>query len=168
MSFIRGLGASKASLRLQGKNLEAFVKTQVEIVGRKGELEAKSRAAKDLGDVAQKMSYESTRNGFGARLSSNSDHGVVSEFGSGGKVDIPKGYESMAKKAGQAMKKGKWKDFIENIEDWAVRKGMDKSAAYPIAMSIYKNGVKATPALIPSAKNAYQDLVRRLRKRFKK
>jgi len=135
MSFIRGLGASKASLRLQGKNLEAFVKTQVEIVGRKGELEAKQKAPKDLGGLGQSIAYESTKNGFGARLSANVFYAPYQEFGTGGKVDIPQGFEKLAAQ----FKTGDG-----------------------------KMSMKAQPYLIPSAKNAYKDLLLRLKRRIKK
>ena len=134
MRFIHGLAASKASLRKQGKNLESFIKTQVEIVGRKGELEAKQKAPKDLGGLGQSIAYESTKNGYGARLSANVFYAPYQEFGTGGKVNIPKGFEDMAKK---------------------FQTGNGKIS------------MKAQPYLIPSAKNAYQDLVRRLRKRFR-
>ena len=134
MSFVKGYRRSSNKLRLKGDNLKKFIKTQVEIVGRKAELEAKQRAPKDLGGLGQSIAYESTNSGYGARISANVFYAPYQEFGTGGKVDIPQGFEVMAKK---------------------FQTGNGKMS------------MKAQPYLIPSAKNAYKDLLVRLKRKVK-
>jgi hypothetical protein len=137
MSIIKGLGQAKSGLRSQGKKLMTFTKTQVEIVGRNVVLEARKDGVvpKDLGGLGQSILYEPIDNGFGAKISANVLYAPYQEFGTGGKVDIPKGFEELAK---------------------------------PFHVGNGKMSMKAQPYLIPSAKNGFKDLVRRLSKEFRK
>lgn len=133
--FVRNVEGAKSAFRLQGENIRKFVKEQVEIVGRKGELEAKQKAPIDLGKLRQGIFYESTNNGYGARLTANVNYAAYVEFGTGGKIQVPFGFDRMAKE----FKGGNVKVI----------------------------NMKAQPYLIPSAKNAFVDLQRRLKKKMK-
>lgn len=97
MSIVKNLGGAKRSFRLQAENLKSKIKTDVEIVGRKAELRAKQYAPVDLGKLRQNIFYEATNKGFGARLTANVEYAAFQEFGTGGLVDIPKGFENVAK-----------------------------------------------------------------------
>ena len=46
--------------------------------------------------------------------------------------------------------KGNFKDLLTAIMGWCKRKGIEPKAAYPIAKSILRNGIKARPFLYPS------------------
>lgn len=45
---------------------------------------------------------------------------------------------------------GGFDDYFRNILEWCKRKGIDKEAAYPIAISILRNGIKPHPYLYPA------------------
>lgn len=45
---------------------------------------------------------------------------------------------------------GNFKEFLLSIMGWVKRKGIDNKAAYPIAMKILRNGIRAKPYLYPS------------------
>jgi HK97 gp10 family phage protein len=47
---------------------------------------------------------------------------------------------------------GDFKQFLISIMGWCGRKGIDKSAAYPIAMKILREGIRPKPYLYPSIK----------------
>lgn len=131
MSIIKNLGGAKKSFMLQAENLKSKIKDEVEIVGRKAELRAKQLSPVDLGKLSQNIFYESTNRGFGARLTANVEYAAFQEFGTGGKVDIPEGFDEIARQ---------------------FHTGNGKMS------------MKAQPYLIPSAKEGFQDLVKRLKK----
>lgn len=75
------------------------------------------------------------------------------EFGTGGKVSIPAGFEELAS-GFKGKKAGTFKDMVQALTLWVRRKGIgggkDKSIAYAIAISILKKGMRPQPFLIPS------------------
>lgn len=75
------------------------------------------------------------------------------EFGTGGKVSIPAGFEELAS-GFKGKKAGTFKDMVQALTLWVKRKGIgggkDKSIAYAIAISILKKGIRPQPFLIPS------------------
>ena len=74
------------------------------------------------------------------------------EFGTGGKVSIPKGFEELAS-GFKAKKAGTFKDMVQALTLWVQRKGIgngnDKATAYAIAISILRKGMRPQPFLIP-------------------
>jgi HK97 gp10 family phage protein len=94
--MIRGLRKSKETLRIQGKDLELKVKKEIERAGRLTERDAKRDAPKDNNDLYKSILYEQTRGGLGARVSANVFYAAYQEFGTGGKVNIPAGFEKIA------------------------------------------------------------------------
>ena len=75
------------------------------------------------------------------------------EFGTGGKVNIPKGFEQLAS-GFKGKKAGTFKDMVQALTLWVRRKGIgggkDKSVAYAIAISILRKGMRPQPFLIPA------------------
>jgi phage gpG-like protein len=95
--YLKNLGGAKKSFRIKAENISKFIREQVEIVGRNVELEAKKAAPVDLGKLRQSIFYESTKGGLGARITANIRYAAFQEFGTGGKVDVPQGFEKVAK-----------------------------------------------------------------------
>jgi HK97 gp10 family phage protein len=107
------------------------------------------------------------------------------EFGTGGKVSIPAGYESFASQF-RGQKGGTYYDFLLAILDWIKKKGIvagtyniktkrrlgnkaqkfneDVKLAESIAFSILKKGINPQPFLIPSFENEKPKLIQRLNK----
>ncbi|WP_077920415.1 HK97-gp10 family putative phage morphogenesis protein [Spirosoma sp. 209] len=83
------------------------VLTITETTGRLMEADAKQRAPVDTGKLRQSITYEPTNGGFGAGLSANVAYWAWVEFGTGGLVEVPPGFEDLA-----AGYKGKGKRTI--------------------------------------------------------
>jgi HK97 gp10 family phage protein len=94
------------------------------------------------------------------------------EFGTGGKVSIPSGYESYAsqfkKKTGSPFKA-----MVLAIMEWGLKNGYIKSGkgakehAYYMALKILKRGLRAQPFLIPAFEQEKPKLKSRIMKIIK-
>ena len=82
-------------------------------------------------------------------VGSNEPYAPFVEFGTGKKVQIPKGFESLASEA-RKNNKGTFKDGLKRIKEWCRKKGIPESAAYPILVSLINNGQAPKPYLIPN------------------
>jgi HK97 gp10 family phage protein len=77
------------------------------------------------------------------------------EFGTGGKVSIPVGYEELAGSF-KGRKGGKLDDMVEALMRWGIAKGYIQSGegakrhAFFMALKILKNGLRPQPFLIPA------------------
>lgn len=77
------------------------------------------------------------------------------EFGTGGKVSIPAGFEELAGSF-KGRKGGKLDDMVEALMRWGIRKGYIQSGkgakqhAFYMALKILKNGLRPQPFLIPA------------------
>lgn len=58
---------------------------------------------------------------------------------------------------------GGFEDFFANIFDWVKRKGIEPKAAYPIAISILRNGVRPQPFLYPAIEKCKIELIKNLK-----
>lgn len=93
------------------------------------------------------------------------------EFGTGGKVSIPAGYESYAN-GFKGKSKGKFKDMLMALTEWVQKKGIasgkqSKSVAYMIAISILRKGLRPQPFLIPAFEREKPKLKLRIEKILK-
>jgi len=80
---------------------------------------------------------------------SNAPYSAYVEFGTGTKVKIPAGFESLAAKY-RGKGGGSFDNLLDNIRDWCKKKGIDEKLAYPIAVSILRTGIKPQPYFIPA------------------
>jgi HK97 gp10 family phage protein len=87
------------------------------------------------------------------------------EFGTGGKVSIPAGFENLAS-GFKGKKAGTFKDMVEALTLWVKRKGIgggkDKSIAYAIAISILRKGIRPQPFLIPAFETEKPKLIKNI------
>ena len=89
------------------------------------------------------------------------------EFGTGGKVSIPAGFNEMAASF-KGKSGGKFKDMVAALTLWVKAKGIgngknDKGIAFAIALSILRKGMKAQPFLIPAYESEKPKLINRLK-----
>ncbi len=101
---VKGLGNVQRFFVGLLPRVKADVKQITEATGRLMEAEAKQRAPVDTGKLRQSITYEPTNGGFGAGLSANVAYWAWVEFGTGGEVEVPEGFEDLA---GQFRGKGK-------------------------------------------------------------
>ena len=87
------------------------------------------------------------------------------EFGTGGKVSIPAGFEQLAS-GFKGKKVGTFKDMVQALTLWVRRKGIgggkDKSIAYAIAISILRKGIRPQPFLIPAFQTEKPKLIKNI------
>lgn len=108
-----------------------------------------------------------SKGGFVFTVGTKESYAAYVEFGTGGKVSIPKGFESEAAMF-KGGKRGTFADFIKALTLWVERKGIGerkkaKSTAYAIAISILRKGLRPQPYLIPSFEAEKPKLIQRLK-----
>lgn len=133
--------------------------------------DAKFAAPADLGKIRQGIgkSIESNKDRVIATVFSNAPESPYQEFGTGGKVDVPAEMQDVASQF-QGQSGGSMQDFILALTEWVKRHGLtgvysvkthkrntrlsntddDTKAAWAIARSILKNGLKPQPFLYPA------------------
>jgi hypothetical protein len=143
------------------KNKDAVtseLKDAVNVVMLLGRNDAVTKAPAAFGKLRQGIGIE-TQDDFNKFVISNENYSAYVEFGTGGKVKVPNEWQELAIQA--KGKTGKsFDDFLDNIKDWCRLKRIDEKFAYPIAVSILKNGIEPRPFMFP----AFQ----KLKKNFKK
>jgi len=109
---------------------------------------AKVNAPSNLGKLKQSI-HESKVTDLNYKILVGSDYGAYLEFGTGKKVRVP---AELQKEAARFRKKssGSFEQGLQSIRDWCKSKGIDVNAAYPIFISILKNGIAPQPYLYPA------------------
>jgi HK97 gp10 family phage protein len=83
------------------------------------------------------------------------------EFGTKGKVNVPEELRDHARTF-QGGGGGGFDILLENIADWAKKKGIPEGAVFPIAMKIARFGVKPQPYLFPAFEKERPILINKL------
>jgi HK97 gp10 family phage protein len=118
---------------------------------------AKKNAPVNLGTLRQSIYLKSeVKNdaNYSFTIGTSVSYAPYVEFGTGGKVSVPKGFESYASQF-KVKSKGKFKDMVLALTEWVQKKGLasgkeSKSVAYMIALSILRKGLRPQPFLIPA------------------
>jgi hypothetical protein len=104
---VLNLSRVKLNLDLKSEEVLSHLKVEIEQTGRQIQYKAKQAAESslDMGTLKQSIFYEPTNNGLGAKITANAmsgdgdnrvNYAPFIEFGTGGLVNIPKGYEKTA------------------------------------------------------------------------
>jgi len=139
------------------KETQKDIKDEVAASALKIQSDAKKNAPVNLGLLRQSIYLKSeVKNDaqYSFTIGSSASYAPYVEFGTGGKVSIPKGFESYAATF-KNSKKGKFKDMLLALTEWVQKKGIasgkqSKSVAYMIAVSILRKGLRPQPFLIPA------------------
>jgi hypothetical protein len=112
--------------------------------------DAKQRAPSNFGQLRLSIAKtDATIQLNRSLIFSNAVYSPYVEFGTGTKVKIPAGFESLAAKY-RGKGGGSFDDLLDSIRDWCKKKGIDDKLAYPIAVSILRTGIKPQPYFIPA------------------
>lgn len=164
-------------------NLRIEVAAEMSASALRIETKAKRNAPVNLGTLRQSIHSVSDTGGLTHRVIASASYAPYVEFGTGGKVSIPAGYENFAVQF-KGKGSGTLEDFIQALTVWVKRKGLagtyqatsydvstrkaskikrtgsaktkkseDEKLARFLAFKILKNGLRAQPFLIP----AYED-----------
>ena len=130
---------------------------------------AKRLAPVNLGQLRNSIYLKEQKvdKGFVFTIGASASYAPYVEFGTGGKVSIPAGFEELAS-GFKGKKAGTFKDMVEALTLWVRRKGIgggnDKSIAYAIAISILKKGMRPQPFLIPAFETEKPKMINNIKK----
>jgi len=170
-----GFGINLTGIKeLEGKlnNLSTALKVDVgdEINASiiKIENQAKRLAPVNFGQLRGSIAY-SKDSELTYSVAANASYSAYVEFGTGGKVKIPAGYEQLAASF-KGKKGGKFDDMVDALMKWGLAKGYIKAGkdakkhAFYMAIKILKRGLTPQPFLIPSYELEKPKLIQRLNK----
>jgi len=151
------------------KKVQQDVKDEVNASALNIQSGAKRLAPVNLGQLRNSIYLKEQKvdKGFVFTVGSSASYAPYVEFGTGGKVSIPAGFEELAS-GFKGKKAGTFKDMVEALTLWVRRKGIgggkDKSVAYAIAISILKKGMRPQPFLIPSFETEKPKMINNIKK----
>ena len=144
---VQGLSQLLTKLNKLGVSVDDDIDAIAEGVASEIALDARQRAPKNLGRLQQSINYtRETKLKYNVTV--GADYGAYVEFGTGVKVQVPAEFAQMA--AQFKGRGGSFEDGLQAIRDWCRTKGIPEDAAYPIFISILKNGIRPQPFLYPA------------------
>lgn len=192
---IRGIEAIQKKFGQLPKDLKQAINDEFVATGKELVQNAVHKAPANDGFLRQHI--EDSVSGLHLNVTSFARYSAFVEFGTGGRVSVPQGYEQYAAQFKGKAGFGSWDDFIKSLTEWVRKKGLagtyrfinkktgkplrkpvrngskasqakeDERVAYAIAVSIMKNGLKPHPFLIPAYKEATAGILLRITKRLK-
>ena len=160
-------GLKKAIVDLDSK-VKNDISKEMHASALKIQSDAKRAAPVNLGQLRNSIILNpDSDNSLTYIVAATASYAPYIEFGTGGKVSIPSGFEDDAAKF-KGGKNGKFKDMVEALALWVKRKGIgngknDKRLAYIIALNILRKGLRPQPFLIPSFENEKPKLIKRIK-----
>ena len=172
---IKGLSSTISELRKFGEKAEKLINAETQSTAFNIEEDAKKRAPKNFGKLAQSISTsqpisDKNKSIISRVITVNEIYGAYMEFGTGSKVNVPAEFADMAATF-KGKKQGTFKQGLEAIKVWCKAKGIPEEAAYPIFAKILGAGINPRPFLYPAyikGKSEYQNNLERLLKSLNK
>jgi hypothetical protein len=181
---LKGLNEVLNNFKQMDQKIQKVVKDEVNASALKIQSDAKKLAPINLGTLrgSIQLTEISNQNGFVYSVGTKLSYAPYIEFGTGGKVSIPVGYENYAMQF-KGKTGGKFIDMVKALAQWVMSKGIvgtysvktqrrtgnksnqnkqNMSAAYAIALSILRKGLRPQPYLIPSFEQEKPKLITRL------
>jgi HK97 gp10 family phage protein len=171
---IKGMSEALGKFDKYAKTVQADIKDEVNASALSIQSNAKRMAPVNLGTLRNSIYLveQSVSQGkFMYSVGAGAKYAPYIEFGTGGKVSIPTGYESYASQF-KTKTGGTFKEMIKALTMWVEKKGIasgkkSKSAAYMIALAILKRGLRPQPFLIPAFEQERPKLKLRIEKVIK-
>jgi len=171
---IKGMSEALSKFDKYGKKVQAEIKDEVGASALKIYSDAKRLAPVNLGTLRNTIFIDSVSpaaNKFMFTIGAKAKYAPYIEFGTGGKVSIPAGYQSYASQF-KTKTGGTFKEMVNALMMWVEKKGIasgkqTKSVAYMIALSILRKGLRPQPFLIPAFETERPKLKLRIEKSIK-
>lgn len=181
---LSGLGNLEKRLKTIQDDLTKKVANEMSASALNIERNAKRNAPVNLGTLRQSISTTAKLGGLTHIVSVGASYAPYVEFGTGGKVEIPNGYEELAAQF-KGKGSGSLEDMIKALTLWVKRKGLagtysiktqrrtgnkgarikeDEKLARWIAIKILRNGIRPQAFLIPAYEDEKPKLFNRLKK----
>ena len=151
------------------------LKNEINASALKIQSDAKKLAPVNLGTLRNTIYLaedSKSNNQYVFGVGSTASYAAYVEFGTGGKVRIPSGYENYAAQF-KDKKGGKFKDMVLALMEWGIKKGYitpgkgARQHAYFMALKILKKGLRAQGFLIPAFEAERPKLIQRIEKILK-
>lgn len=158
MSDQHTIGISSAEIKRFQAQLKKFnekktkqLQDLTQLSGVKITSAAKSKAPRYQSRLINSIRPIASKNRLSVRVNTNVEYAPFVEFGTKSKAQIP---AELAEYASQfkSTSPANFEQFYKDIKKWCQKKGIDEKAAYPIAVSLIKNGQRAQPFLYPAFK----------------
>ncbi|CAB5218368.1 phge_HK97_gp10, phage protein, HK97 gp10 family [uncultured Caudovirales phage] len=191
---LSGLDNLTKRLNSLDNNLRVEIISEMSASALRIETKAKRNAPVNLGTLRQSIHSVSDTGGLTHKVIASASYAPYVEFGTGGKVSIPAGYEDFAVQF-KGKGSGTLEDLIQALIVWVKRKGLagtyqataydvsskkaskikrtgtakvkkseDEKLARFLAFKILKNGLRAQPFLIPAYEEEKPILFNKLKK----
>lgn len=147
-SSVEGLDKLLKKLDKLGKGATQEVDAIADGVSREIQLDAVQAAPVNMGGLRQSIKQRRIDE-LKYEVVVGVDYGAYVEFGTGVQVQVPAEFAEMASRF-RGGGGGSFADGLESIKDWCRAKGIPVEAAYPIFISILKNGTRPQPYLYPA------------------
>jgi hypothetical protein len=157
-------GLNEILAKLDTKTMEAEIQLALDDFGLRVVREAKLLVPKDEDYLARSINSDPGK--LSVTISANTDYAAYIEFGTRRFAaayvsTLPAEWQQFAAQF-KGSQPGSFGDFIKRIMAWIKRKGIDEAAAYPIAIKILREGIKAQPFLYPAIRNQTPLLIKDL------
>lgn len=171
---IANIGNVNKRFEKLSQDVKNNLKNEVNASALKIQSDAKKMAPANLGTLRgsiYKDEISKSPNEYMFIIGAAASYAPYVEFGTGGKVSIPNGYQDYAAQF-KNKKGGKFKDMVLALTEWVLKKGIasgkqSRSVAYAIAISILRKGMRAQPFLIPAFEAEKPKLIQRIEKILK-
>jgi len=174
MSFyldLEGLDAINKKIAELDKKVKVEVTKEMHNSTLKIQSDAKKLAPANFGQLRGSIQLSPDSDGSLTYIvAATASYAPYVEFGTGGQVSIPAGFEDDAAKF-RGGKNGTFADMVKALTLWVERKGISKgknskSVAYAIAINILRKGLRPQPFLIPAYEQEKPKLIKRLKDLF--
>jgi hypothetical protein len=166
-----GLDAALKKLSTKGESVNEGISDELNAWALDTVTLAKQNCPTDEGLLKGSIEADySTPNKLEAGVTVRANYGAYIEFGTRGYAaryvsTLPADWKELASSfKGGGGKNGSFKDYLLQIVRWVKRKGIDEKAAYPIAISILRKGIKPHPYLYPAVNKTRKQLIERVKK----
>lgn len=157
-----------AELKSAPADIDRIINNEFKAFGQMVVTDAQRKAPVNEGRLRQSIS--SRLSNLEVRISANTDYAAFIEFGTKSfaaayVATLPAEWQSFAaefKGAGS----GSFKDLVMKITKWVQLKGIPAKAAYPIAVKIVRNGIRAQPYLFPAFEKNKIELINNLKRQL--
>lgn len=162
---IRNLDKVLAEVKAYPQDVEKIINNEFKAFGQGTVNDAKRLAPVNEGRLRQSIS--SLQNNLEVKVSVNVDYAAYLEFGTKSFAaqyvsSLPSDWQTFASEF-KGSAGGSFQDLVMKITKWVRLKGLPEKAAYPIALKIIRNGIKAQPYLFPAFEKNKLELIKNLK-----
>ncbi len=162
---IRNLPELQKEIAAYPKDIERIINNEFKAFGQDTVTMAQRLAPKNEGALVASIKYFPEN--LKVTISANIEYAPFIEFGTKSFAasyvsTLPPDWQAFAAQF-KGSGGGSFQELVMKITRWVRLKGIEAKAAYPIALSIVRNGIKAQPYLFPAFEKNKLDLIRNLK-----